>query len=90
MPKPEDFPHLEPGRYRHFKKDPASIGVDTTYEYTVLGVSCHTETGVFEVVYIPLYGPLKGRLAHRPYTMFTETVTRDSYSGPRFTYIGPA
>ncbi len=67
---------LKLGRYRHFKGK----------EYQLLGVAQHSETLEAMVVYRALYG------AHglwvRPAAMWSETVERDGYCGPRFTYIG--
>ena len=65
-------PILPPGRYRHFKGN----------EYLVLGVARHSETDEALVVYRPLYGD--GGLWVRPLAMFTEAVTRDGVSRPRF------
>lgn len=67
---------LKLGRYRHFKGK----------EYQLIGVAQHSETLEAMVVYRALYG------AHglwvRPAAMWSETVERDGYCGPRFTYIG--
>lgn len=65
-----------PGRYRHFKGR----------EYRLLGVAKHSETLESMVVYQALYG--EGGLWVRPAEMWSETVDRDGYRGPRFTYIG--
>lgn len=67
---------LKPGRYRHFKGK----------EYRLLGVARHSETLEDMVVYQALYG--QGGLWVRPAAMWQETVEREGYSGPRFTYIG--
>jgi hypothetical protein len=67
---------LRPGRYRHFKGN----------EYEVVGVARHSETHEPLVVYRPLYG--EGGLWVRPLAMFTETVTRDGQTVPRFTFVG--
>lgn len=67
---------LKPGRYRHFKGK----------EYRLLGVAKHSETLEDMVVYQALYG--QGGLWVRPAAMWQETVEREGYSGPRFTYIG--
>jgi hypothetical protein len=69
---------LRPGLYRHFKGN----------EYEVIGVARHSETHDPLVVYRPLYG--EGGLWVRPLDMFTETVTRDGQTVPRFTFVGPA
>ena len=67
---------LKLGRYRHFKGK----------EYQLIGVAQHSETLEAMVVFRALYG------AHglwvRPAAMWSETVERDGYCGPRFTYIG--
>jgi hypothetical protein len=66
-----------PGRYRHFKGN----------EYEVLGVARHTETDERLVVYRPLYGD--GALWVRPLAMFTEMVTHNGRTVPRFVFLGP-
>lgn len=66
---------IRPGRYRHFKGN----------EYQVLGMARHSETLEELVVYRALYGD--GGLWVRPASMWTETVDRDSYHGPRFTWV---
>lgn len=63
---------IKPGRYRHFKGN----------EYEVIGTARHSETLEELVVYRALYGD--GGLWVRPATMWTETVERDGYRGPRF------
>lgn len=67
---------LKPGKYRHFKGK----------EYELLALATHSETLEPMVVYRALYGE-KG-LWVRPAAMWTETVERDRYCGPRFVYIG--
>ena len=67
---------IQLGRYRHFKGK----------EYEVLGIASHSETLEPMVVYKPLYG--EGGYWVRPAHMWTETVDRDGYHGPRFQYIG--
>ena len=67
---------LKPGRYRHFKGK----------EYRLLALAKHSETLESMVVYQALYGE-KG-LWVRPAEMWGETVEREDYYGPRFTYIG--
>ncbi len=62
---------IKPGRYRHFKGN----------EYEVIGTARHSETLEELVVYRALYG---GGLWVRPAAMWTETVERDGYRGPRF------
>ena len=66
---------IEPGRYAHFKGA----------EYEVVGIARHSETEEEHVVYRALYGD--GGLWVRPVSMWTEHVTRDGYSGPRFRRI---
>ena len=63
---------IKPGRYRHFKGN----------EYEVIGTARHSETLEEMVVYRALYG--EGGLWVRPAAMWSETVERDGYCGPRF------
>ncbi len=63
---------LKPGKYRHFKGG----------EYELLGIARHSETLEPMVVYRTLYGD--GGLWVRPASMWTETVDREDYHGPRF------
>mgnify|MGYP004598227423 FL=1 len=63
---------IKPGRYRHFKGN----------EYEVIGTARHSETLEELVVYRALYGD--GGLWVRPAAMWTETVERNGYRGPRF------
>lgn len=67
---------LKPGIYRHFKG----------MEYELIAVAKHSETMEPMVVYKALYG--EGGYWVRPAAMWTETVERGSYRGPRFQYIG--
>ena len=67
---------IKPGKYRHFKGN----------LYEVIGVAQHSETQEEMVVYRALYGEYG--LWVRPAAMWTETVDRDGYYGPRFQYIG--
>lgn len=67
---------LQPGKYRHFKGG----------EYELLGIARHSETLELMVVYRALYGD--GGLWVRPAHMWTETVEKENYHGPRFIYIG--
>ena len=62
---------VRPGRYRHFKGN----------EYEVIGVARHSETLEEMVVYRALYGD--GELWVRPASMWSETVEKDGYRGPR-------
>jgi len=66
---------IKSGRYRHFKGN----------EYEVIGIARHSESMEPMVVYRALYG--EGGLWVRPAAMWTETVDRDGYQGPRFQYI---
>ena len=63
---------LRPGLYRHFKGN----------LYRLLYVAKHSETLEPTVVYQALYGD-RG-IWVRPAGMWSETVERDGYSGPRF------
>lgn len=63
------------GVYRHFKG---------AY-YLLLGVAVHSETRELTAVYQALYG--ERGLWVRPLAMWGETVERDGYRGPRFTYV---
>lgn len=67
---------IKPGIYRHFKGN----------FYEVIGTATHSETGEEMVVYRALYG--EHGLWVRPAAMWAETVNRDSYCGPRFSYVG--
>ena len=67
---------IKPGKYRHFKGN----------YYEVIGVAHHSETMEDLVVYRALYG--EQGLWVRPAAMWTETVDRDGYQGPRFQYVG--
>ena len=66
---------IKPGKYRHFKGN----------YYEVLGIAHHSETMEELVVYRTLYG--EQGLWVRPAAMWTETVDRDGYHGPRFQYM---
>ncbi len=63
------------GKYKHYKG----------FDYQVLHVATHTETGEELVVYQSLYGGME--IWVRPLDMFTETVTVDGAEQPRFKYI---
>ena len=67
---------IQPGRYRHFKGK----------EYRLIGTARHSETLEELVVYRALYG--EEGLWVRPAAMWSETVDRDGYHGPRFVYVG--
>ena len=71
-----DFSELRPGRYRHFKGN----------EYELLYVARHSETLEPMVVYQALYG--ERGIWVRPAAMWSETVERNGYCGPRFAWIG--
>jgi hypothetical protein len=66
---------LKPGIYRHFKGN----------LYRLIGVASHSETLEPMVVYQALYG--EQGLWVRPAAMCSETVNKDGYCGPRFTFI---
>ncbi len=66
---------LKLGKYRHFKGG----------EYELIGIAKHSETLESMVVYRALYEG--GGLWVRPASMWTETVSRDGYEGPRFQYV---
>ena len=63
---------IKPGKYRHFKGN----------YYEVMGVAHHSETMEEMVVYRALYG--EQGLWVRPAAMWSETVEKDGYRGPRF------
>jgi hypothetical protein len=67
---------LKPGIYRHYK---GSL-------YEALMLARHSETEEDMVVYRALYGG--GGVWVRPYAMWTETVTVDGKTVPRFEYVG--
>lgn len=67
---------LKKGKYRHFKGN----------EYELIDIATHSETMEPMVVYRALYA--EQGLWVRPAAMWTETVERDGYCGPRFEYIG--
>ena len=69
---------IKPGKYRHFKGK----------LYEVIGTAHHSETMEPMVVYRALYG--EGGLWVRPAAMWTETVDRDGYHGPRFSPVEDA
>lgn len=66
---------LKKGKYRHFKGK----------EYELIDIATHSETMEPMVVYRALYG--EQGLWVRPAAMWTETVERDGYRGPRFQYM---
>ena len=64
------------GKYRHFKGN----------LYEVIGIASHSETMEPMVVYRALYG--EHGLWVRPAAMWNEVVEKETYTGPRFQYIG--
>lgn len=66
---------LKKGIYRHFKGK----------RYRLLYVARHSETLEPMVVYQALYG--EQGIWVRPAAMWTEHVTREGYSGPRFALV---
>ena len=68
---------IRPGVYRHFKGN----------LYRVLFTAAHSETREEMVVYQALYGD-RGCWV-RPAAMWSETVIRDGYTGPRFIWVAP-
>jgi hypothetical protein len=72
MNKLSPLPVLATGRYRHYKGG----------EYEVLGVVRHSESLEPLVLYRPLYNA--SGMWVRPYAMFTECVTHNGCSRPRF------
>ena len=68
-------PHdLAPGRYRHYKGP----------EYVVLGTARHSETDEILVVYRPVVTKGHEGVWVRPLAMFTETVSVEGRTVPRF------
>jgi hypothetical protein len=67
---------IRPGRYRHYKGN----------DYEVIGIARHSETEEEMVVYRTLYGD--GSMWVRPLTMFTEDVTVNGRTAPRFEWRG--
>ena len=65
----------KPGIYRHFKGK----------YYRLIGVAAHSETQEPMAVYQALYG--ERGLWVRPLKMWGELVSRDGYSGPRFSWV---
>ncbi len=70
------------GKYRHFKGG----------EYELLYIARHSENDEAMVVYRALYEggetPNNDGVWVRPLSMWTETVTRDGKTFPRFSYVG--
>lgn len=65
-------------KYRHYKNK----------DYIVVGTALQTETRETLVLYKPLY-ECEIELFARPLAMFTESVTIDGVTQPRFKHIGP-
>lgn len=79
--------NLEKGFYYHYKHNPEDI-YDHAYE--IVNISRHTETEEYLVVYRPFYK--SDFLEHadasaRPIGMFTDMVTKDGQTFPRFSKI---
>ena len=81
----KDIPQLSPaaqvlkkGVYRHFKGD----------EVRVIDIALHSETQEEMVVYRHITGERANEPYHwvRPLKMFLDTIDRDGYKGPRFTF----
>ncbi len=68
-------PTIKLGRYRHYKGN----------EYEVLGVVRHSETEEWLVLYRLAYGDYSSWV--RPFTMFTDQVTYQGQTQPRFALI---
>lgn len=69
--------NFETGVYQHYKGG----------KYLVLGVAKHSETKEDLVVYVTLYENDMASMWVRPLAMFTENVTVDGKSVPRFRKI---
>lgn len=84
---------IEKGFYYHYKHDPA--GTVNNYAYEVMGIGHHTEIdGLAEsamVMYRPIYEASVYKAGKhwylRPFGMFTEDVTKDGSTFPRFKKI---
>ena len=70
------LPSLRTGLYRHYKGG----------EYELLAVAYHSETLAPMVVYRALYGTRQVWV--RPAEMWSEAVTVDGLTVPRFSYVG--
>jgi hypothetical protein len=69
------LPHIELGRYRHYKGG----------EYEVVGVVRHSESLEPLVLYRPLHG--KSGMWVRPFAMFNEQVEHEGKHQPRFIFV---
>ena len=65
------------GKYKHFK-----VG-----EVTVIGVAKNSENYEEEFVVYTHTHEGHEQIWIRPVSMFLENISRDGYTGPRFTYI---
>jgi hypothetical protein len=70
------LPHIELGRYLHYKGG----------EYEVIGVVRHSESLDSLVLYRPLHG--KSGMWVRPLAMFSEQVEHEGKHQPRFCLVG--
>ncbi|MDQ5932545.1 MAG: hypothetical protein QG649_630 [Patescibacteria group bacterium] len=68
---------IKKGRYIHAK---------TGQSYEVIGIALDTEHNQLQVVYKPLYDS-EYNMFVRPLAMFTETVTINGVSRPRFALV---
>lgn len=68
---------IKKGHYRHTK---------TGQSYEVIGIALATEDNQLQVVYKPLYDSEYDMFV-RPLAMFTETVTINGVSRPRFDLV---
>lgn len=71
-------PKIQTGIYRHYKGQ----------LYQVFGTATHSETEELLVAYQCLYGNYD--LWVRPFAMFTEQVTIDGITRPRFEFVQPS
>lgn len=69
------LPHIELGRYRHYKGG----------EYEVVGVVRHSETLEPLVLYTPLHA--NSGMWVRPFSMFSEQVEHEGQRLPRFSLV---
>jgi hypothetical protein len=86
------------GFYHHYKHNPQ--GPINVHAYELMGVGCHTKDNCRPedanlAVYRPLYEEANiykaGKLFYvRPLAMFTETITKDGKTFPRFIKITDA
>ena len=69
------LPHIELGRYRHYKGG----------EYEVVGVVRHSESLEPLVLYRPLHG--QSGMWVRPFAMFSEQVDHEGKRQQRFSFL---